>query len=88
MESFYLSLPCKLNKESDGHYSTILTQNVPLNGVWEVGLSEISFPISWNNFIKPQTVNILFFDETAPNAIGESIVDDAIIPRNLFKKSI
>ena len=59
MSSFYLTLPSNSSMNyyptnTLANYVTKLPQLFDLNGEWEVGLSEIQFPISWHNVSKDE----------------------------------
>lgn len=85
MESFYLTLPCDFNRQQSlAYFNTKLLEDVNLEGTWEVGVSDISFPKTWYNFNRSEDIRLLFFDFTAPHGFRTSIVDDAWVPKNLY----
>ena len=54
MDNFYVSLPSNSSFEhypdnKPGHFYTTLPKNIELSGNYEIGLSEIIFPNSYNN---------------------------------------
>ena len=55
MDHFYLTLPSNSSlqyygRQSLAHYRTRLSKTIQLNvSAWEVGLSEIIYPLSWHN---------------------------------------
>ena len=86
MEQFYVTLPCKFNKNTQANYTTQLQQNVNLPGSWAVGLSEISFSKTWSNIISTESVMLLYFDSNRTNGINKSIIEEAVIPKNMYTK--
>ena len=58
--SFYMTLPSNSStnyypENTLANYKTKLPQLFDLNGEWEVGLSEIQFPITWYNLAEEET---------------------------------
>lgn len=50
MNDFYVTLPSNTSPENrTGNFSVHLPNNLDLQGKWEVALSEIQYPHSWNN---------------------------------------
>ena len=61
MSHFYMTLPS--NSSMDHHprntvaqFTTALSQNIELDGDWEVGLAEISMPTTWYNITSNMTL--------------------------------
>src|SRR2546423_4971210 len=63
MDSFYVTLPSNVvNGKFEnriGSYTTILPQNLHLDGKWMVGLSEISYTNSWFNILEHDYFHLL-----------------------------
>lgn len=50
MNEFFLTLPSNtLQSNTTGNFVTHLPKNLVFSGQWEVALSEIQYPFSWNN---------------------------------------
>ena len=50
MSDFYITLPSNVNtSDRTNHFSVNLPKKLELDGQWEVALSEIQYPFSWNN---------------------------------------
>ena len=70
MSSFYLTLPSNSSikyypNNTLTNYVTKLPQMFDLNGEWEVGLSEIQFPITWYNLTENEReLRIFMHDST------------------------
>ena len=63
MSHFYLTLPSNSSQKfypdnTLTHFTTRLHNAVNLQGMWEVGLSEISFPRTWHNIGKNEYITI------------------------------
>ena len=72
---FYLTLPSNssLNfypSNTLTHYTTVLAQDVDLNGQWEVGLSEIQYPRSWQNIQKNNCWINVYCNETLQETLN------------------
>jgi hypothetical protein len=61
--SYYITLPCVKDSDSDKleDYNTNLGKNFNLDGEWEAGLAEISFPKTWYTLPSDQHFEFLFF---------------------------
>ena len=59
------------------NYTTKLPQLFDLNGEWEVGLSEIQYPISWFNVSKHEAKMFMKLDE-------QKIMADISPPEGLY----
>jgi hypothetical protein len=87
MESFYISLPCNFKTNHKAFYKTELPETFNLSGIWQVGISDISFPKSWFNVKKEQNIQLMYFNPKNTDGIGYSIIKEAIIhPSNYTKK--
>jgi hypothetical protein len=86
MESFYITLPCKFNKEALAWYNTDLSQSLNLSGSWDVGVSEVSFTKSWYNIESSGRVELLYFDPTATYGIQKSSIENSLVPKNIYTK--
>ena len=67
MSHFYLTLPSNSSEKfypnnTLAQFSTKLQEDVSLDGVWEVGLAEISFPKKWFNINEDQYISIFCYD--------------------------
>ena len=68
MSSFYLTLPSNSSMDfypnnTLANYITKLPQLFDLTGEWEVGMSEIQYPISWYNISKHEAKMLMKLDE-------------------------
>ena len=66
--SFYCYLPCKRFNDEDPtdkpeNYVTFLPQNIDLEGEWEVGVTEVTFPKSWFNVPYNQSIELVYYDK-------------------------
>ena len=82
MSSFYLTLPSNSSMDfypnnTLANYTTKLPQLFDLNGEWEVGLSEIQYPISWYNVSKHEAKMFMKLDE-------QKIMADISPPEGLY----
>jgi hypothetical protein len=89
MESFYVTLPCDFKTNHKGYYQTLLSKAIDLNGIWQVGISDISFTKSWFNIKKQQKIKIIYFNPKGEGGVGESDYEDSVIyPSNYTKETI
>ena len=68
--SFYCYLPCKRFNDQDPvdkpeNYVSYLPQNIDLEGEWEVGVTEVTFPKSWLNVPYNQSIELLYYDKNS-----------------------
>lgn len=69
MDSFYITLPSNVTTNgrnmtnTAANFVTRLAFPTPLNGNWEVGLTEISYTNSWFNIQKDQEIRLEFENE-------------------------
>jgi hypothetical protein len=69
MDSFYLTLPCRVNNDTipvdkQENFITNLPRSFDLVDNWEVGLTEITFPKNWRNIPYAQKIQLAFFDKS------------------------
>ena len=70
MSTFYITLPSNSSMEyfpnnTLSNYVTKLPQPFDLKGEWEVGLSEIQFPITWYNLNENESrLHVTMYDDT------------------------
>jgi hypothetical protein len=88
MESFYISLPCNFKNNHKAYYKTELPETLNLSGIWQVGISDISFPKSWFNVKKEQNIQLMYFNPKNKGGIGLSVVKEATIPPSNYTKKI
>jgi len=86
MESFYITLPFKFKKNQAGFYNTAFENTIHLNGTYTVGLSEISFPKTWQDIENNQKITLLYYDPTKNRFIGRSAGEHAIVPSGNYTK--
>ena len=81
MESFYITVPCERNfiitnpTDKIEDFTTILPQMFTLEGNWEVGLTEVTFPKSWVNIPYKQSIELVYFDENNEDTLHDIIKD-------------
>ena len=78
MSSFYVTLPSNSSMNyypgnTLANYVTKLPHSFDLPGEWEVGLSEIQFPISWFNVTDREShLFLMFLDSDVPEFVDVS----------------
>ena len=90
MKSFHTILPsnCSMRTYPDNtlnHYVTALSNQIELNGDWEVALSEILFQRTWYNIQKDEYMLSII---TPGNEIDMFLPDSKLKPRNLQQHCI
>ncbi len=85
MSSFYLTLPSNSSMDfypsnTLANYITKLPQLFDLAGEWEVGLSEIQYPISWYNISKQEAKMFMKLGE-------QNIMADISPPEGLYESA-